>query len=71
MINPIRNRVPVKLRPERVCKKCEKSKDTRAFIGVRAVCRICWAGLNESERRENMTYANFHAPRSSLVASRQ
>lgn len=43
----------------RTCKKCNKSKDKRAFIGDRAICRICWKDLSESEKKDNFSYVNY------------
>jgi hypothetical protein len=49
------------LRPKlsRYCIKCETTKDKKAFVGTRVVCRLCWYYLTDREKRENYTYVSY------------
>ena len=41
----------------RVCLKCKTSKQVKAFIGARIVCRVCWHYLSEDDQKTERYYA--------------
>lgn len=59
----------------RVCKGCGKEKESQAFLGARAYCRLCWLDLPEEVKREDDSYVKRRmaprAPRGSSSTTRR
>jgi len=51
----------------RICIRCKKAKELRAFVGGREVCRVCWISVPETDKPRYIMFeirrrGGFNAP---------